>query len=241
MPTPANTPVTLARPNYGSSSTPSPTQKSSMDSKPVSTATALLTLPPPAPSIRCSIEYPFEPVTPSTCPQAPSTPSDQAQLSPKSSRTATPPTASTIGGAPTLMANLVRSTLARHWTSSTGIWSNLPSPAPPTLAAPQGWTREALADLRAIGGPAVANLDLAGRTDTACPHFHVDRLTGSPWRRLGQTPATGPHSIYGGALTGEASFHWSGGTVKLQAISWLLLSRRPGQLRSPPNHRMCPA
>ena len=94
--------------------------------------------------------------------------------------------------------------------------------APPTLAAPQGWTREALADLRTIGGPAAAHLDLAGRADTACPHFGVDRLTGSPGA-VWNDACNGTSFHIWGALSGEATLHWSGETVKLQAISWLLL------------------
>ena len=94
--------------------------------------------------------------------------------------------------------------------------------APPTLAAPQGWTREALADLRTIGGPAAANLDLAGRANTACPHFRVDRLTGSPGA-VWNDACNGTSFHIWGALSGEASLHWSGETVKLRAISWLLL------------------
>ena len=93
---------------------------------------------------------------------------------------------------------------------------------PPKLPAPQGWTREALADLRTIGGPAAANLDLAGRADTACLHFRVDRLTGSPGA-VWSDACDGTSFHLWGALSGEASLHWSGETVKLRAISWLLL------------------
>ncbi len=93
---------------------------------------------------------------------------------------------------------------------------------PPRLTAPQGWTREALADLRTIGGPAAANLDLAGRADTACLHFRVDRLTGSPGA-VWNDACDGTSFHLWGALSGEASLHWSGETVKLRAISWLLL------------------
>ncbi len=94
--------------------------------------------------------------------------------------------------------------------------------APPTLAAPQGWIRDALADLRTIDGPAAANLGLAGRADTACLHFRVDRLTGSPGA-VWNDACDGTSFHLWGALSGEASLHWSGETVKLRAISWLLL------------------
>ncbi len=93
---------------------------------------------------------------------------------------------------------------------------------PPKLPAPQGWTREALADLRAIGGPAAANLGASGSADTSCPYFRVDRLTGqanSVWR----DQCVGNTFHIWGALTGQATLHWSGAPVELQAISWLLL------------------
>ncbi len=93
---------------------------------------------------------------------------------------------------------------------------------PPVLAAPQGWTREALADLRSIGGPAANHLGIAGRDDTACPYFRVDRLTASPGA-VWEDSCDGTAFHIWGALSGQASLHWSGDTVELQGISWLLL------------------
>ena len=93
---------------------------------------------------------------------------------------------------------------------------------PPKRPAPQGWTREALADLRAIGGPAAASLGASAGADTACPYFRVDRLTGQAnavWR----DQCVGNTFHIWGALTGQATLHWSGAPVELQAISWLLL------------------
>lgn len=93
---------------------------------------------------------------------------------------------------------------------------------PPVLAAPQGWTREALADLRTIGGPAANHLGVAGRDDTACPYFRVDRLTARPGA-VWEDSCDGNAFHIWGALSGQASLHWSGETVELQGISWLLL------------------
>ncbi len=94
--------------------------------------------------------------------------------------------------------------------------------SPPTLPASQGWTREALADLRAIGGPAAANLGASASGDSSCPYFRVDRLTGQAsaiWRdRCGGNT----YQLWG-VLTGQATLHWDGAPVNMQAISWLLL------------------
>ncbi len=94
--------------------------------------------------------------------------------------------------------------------------------APPVLVAPEGWTREALADLRTIGGPAAANLDIAGRAETACPYFRVERLTGAKGA-VWKDGCDGSSFHIWGALSGRASLHWSGETVEFHGISWLLL------------------
>ncbi len=94
--------------------------------------------------------------------------------------------------------------------------------APPTLTAPEGWEREALADLRAIGGPAAANLYTAADSDTTCPYFQVDRLTGRPgavWRGA----CDGSSFQIWGCLSGSASLTWNGEAADLQDVSWLLL------------------
>lgn len=94
--------------------------------------------------------------------------------------------------------------------------------APPTLAAPEGWVREALADLRTIGGPAADNLRTATDSDTTCPYFQVDRLTGQPgavWHGL----CDGSSFQIWGCLSGSASLNWDGETAELHAVSWLLL------------------
>ena len=93
---------------------------------------------------------------------------------------------------------------------------------PPTLPAPNGWTREALADLRAIGGPASANLRSAAKGDTSCPYFRVDRLVGqanSVWR----DQCGGNAFQIWGVLNGRATLHSDGPPVDLRGISWLLL------------------
>lgn len=94
--------------------------------------------------------------------------------------------------------------------------------APPTLAAPEGWVREALADLRTIGGPAADNLRTATDCDTTCPYFQVDRLTGQPGAVYGGSCDGSSFQIWG-CLSGSASLNWDGETAELHAVSWLLL------------------
>ncbi|MDE0630460.1 MAG: AI-2E family transporter [Caldilineaceae bacterium] len=94
--------------------------------------------------------------------------------------------------------------------------------APPTLAAPQGWVREALADLRTIGGGAAVNLYTAADSDTTCPYFQVDRLTGRPGAVWHGTCDGSSFQIWG-CLSGSASLNWDGETAELHGVSWLLL------------------
>ncbi len=94
--------------------------------------------------------------------------------------------------------------------------------APATLAAPEGWVREALADLRTIGGPAADNLRTAGEKETSCPYFQVDRLTGQPGAVYDGSCDGSSFQIWG-CLSGSASLHWDGETFELQEVSWLLL------------------
>ena len=98
---------------------------------------------------------------------------------------------------------------------------------PPILEAPEGWVRESLADLRTIGGPAAANLRPAADSDTSCPHFQVDRLTGRPGA-LWSGGCDGSAFHIWGCLSGSASLHWAGETVAMQEVSWLLLPAAMG-------------
>ena len=93
---------------------------------------------------------------------------------------------------------------------------------PPILPAPEGWVREALADLRTIGGPAAANLRTSEDAETSCPYFQVDRLTGQPGAVWDGTCDGSSFQIWG-CLSGSASLHWNGETFELQGVSWLLL------------------
>jgi len=94
--------------------------------------------------------------------------------------------------------------------------------APPILAAPAGWVREALADLRAIGGPAAGNLYTAADSETTCPYFQVDRLTGQPGA-VWHGSCDGSSFHIWGCLSGSASLHCDGETFELREVSWLLL------------------
>ncbi len=93
---------------------------------------------------------------------------------------------------------------------------------PPILSAPDGWVREALADLRTIGGPATANLHAAADAQTSCPYFQVDRLSGQPGAVWDGSCDGSSFQIWG-CLSGSASLHWDGQTAALQEVSWLLL------------------
>ncbi|MCY4080643.1 MAG: AI-2E family transporter [Caldilineaceae bacterium] len=94
--------------------------------------------------------------------------------------------------------------------------------APPILDAPEGWVREALADLRTIGGPAAANLRTAADAETSCPYFRVDRLTGIPGA-VWEGDCDGTAFQIWGCLSGTASLHCDGETIDFQEVSWLLL------------------
>ncbi len=93
---------------------------------------------------------------------------------------------------------------------------------PPVISAPDGWVREALADLRTIGGPAAANLHAAADAQTSCPYFQVDRLIGQPGAVWDGSCDDSSFQIWG-CLSGTASLHWDGQTTALQEVSWLLL------------------
>jgi len=93
---------------------------------------------------------------------------------------------------------------------------------PPILSAPDGWVREALADLRSIGGPAAANLHAAADAQTSCPYFQVDRLTGQPGA-VWDGSCDGSSFHIWGCLSGSASLLWNGETGELKEVSWLLL------------------
>lgn len=94
--------------------------------------------------------------------------------------------------------------------------------ASPTLAAPEGWVREALADLRTIGGAAAVNLYTAADSDTTCPYFQVARLTGQPGA-VWHGSCDGSSFQIWGCLSGSASLNWDGETAELHGVSWLLL------------------
>ena len=93
---------------------------------------------------------------------------------------------------------------------------------PPILSAPNGWVREALADLRTIGGPAAASLLTTEDKPTSCPYFQVDRLTGQPGA-VWEGACDGSSFHIWGCLSGSASLHWHGQTAALPGVSWLLL------------------
>ena len=93
---------------------------------------------------------------------------------------------------------------------------------PPILSAPNGWVREALADLRTIGGPAAASLLTTEDEPTSCPYFQVDRLTGQPGA-VWDGACDGSSFQIWGCLSGSASLHWDGQTAALREVSWLLL------------------
>jgi len=93
---------------------------------------------------------------------------------------------------------------------------------PPILSAPDGWVREALADLRTIGGPAAASLLTTEDKPTSCPYFQVDRLTGQPGA-VWEGACDGSSFHIWGCLSGSASLHWHGQTAALPGVSWLLL------------------
>lgn len=93
---------------------------------------------------------------------------------------------------------------------------------PPVLSAPDGWVREALADLRTIGGPAATSLRTTEDEPTSCPYFQVDRLTGQPGAVWDGACDGNSFQIWG-CLSGSASLHWDGQTAALQEVSWLLL------------------
>ena len=93
---------------------------------------------------------------------------------------------------------------------------------PPILSAPDGWVREALADLRTIGGPAAANLHAAADAQTSCPYFQVDRLSGQPGAVWDGSCDGSAFHIWG-CLSGSASLLWNGETGELKEVSWLLL------------------
>ncbi|MDE0312226.1 MAG: AI-2E family transporter [Caldilineaceae bacterium] len=94
--------------------------------------------------------------------------------------------------------------------------------SPPILSAPNGWVREALADLRTIGGPAAASLLTTEDKPTFCPYFQVDRLTGQPGA-VWDGACDGSSFHIWGCLSGSASLHWHGQTAALPGVSWLLL------------------
>ena len=102
--------------------------------------------------------------------------------------------------------------------------------APPILDAPEGWVREALADLRTIGGPAAANLRTAADAETSCPYFRVDRLTGLPGAVWDGACDGSAFQIWG-CLSGRASLHCDGENVDFQEVSWLLLPAALGAYR----------
>lgn len=93
---------------------------------------------------------------------------------------------------------------------------------PPTLPAPNGWTREELADLRAIGGTAADNLRSTADAETTCPYFRVDRLTGQANSVWSDRCGGDTFQIWG-VLNGRAALHWDGQPLELQGVSWLLL------------------
>ncbi|MDE0080966.1 MAG: AI-2E family transporter [Caldilineaceae bacterium] len=102
--------------------------------------------------------------------------------------------------------------------------------SPPILDAPEGWVREALADLRTIGGPAAANLRTAADAETSCPYFRVDRLSGIPGA-VWEGACDGSAFQIWGCLSGRASLHCAGETVDFQEVSWLLLPAALGAYR----------
>lgn len=101
---------------------------------------------------------------------------------------------------------------------------------PPILSAPEGWVREALADLRTIGGAAAANLreetgsesGVEKGAGTACPYFRAERLTGQKGAVWNDNCDGSSFQIWG-TMSGRASLHWEGEPVEMQGVSWLLL------------------
>ena len=101
---------------------------------------------------------------------------------------------------------------------------------PPILPSPAGWVREALADLRTIGGAAAANLRTVAGAETACPYFRAERLTGQP-SAVWDDRCDGTTFQIWGILSGRASLHWEGTPVELQGVSWLLLPAALGAFK----------
>ena len=103
---------------------------------------------------------------------------------------------------------------------------------PPILSAPDGWVREILSDLRAVGGNAGRALRADAGDETGCSFFEVQRLTGQPGAVWADACAGDSFQIWA-ALSGRASLHWSGRQAELPAVSWLLLpaSLGPFELR----------